>query len=59
MGTIAKHTDLSAEFPGPRADMDLPLLPPADIEIRPANGAASDWSDAWIWPGSLEDLEPL
>ena len=31
MGKIVKHTDLSREEPGPRADLDLPQ---EDVEFR-------------------------
>jgi len=39
MGKVLKHTDLSSEYPGPRADPDLTLFPVPE----PGGG----WPDAW------------
>jgi hypothetical protein len=67
MASIAKHTDLSWEIPGPRAIADVPL---EDIDLQvpghgTRSGVGSEWRDApdfgsWDdnagWTG-LEDFE--
>jgi hypothetical protein len=56
MGSSIKHTDLSWELPGPRADMDLPL---EGIERHQASGPTTGpwpewgpgpWDENAEWP---------
>ncbi len=49
MGSSTKHTDLSWELPGPRADVDLPLEGIAQEVPGTGTGPGeSDWDDAWV-----------
>ena len=45
MGRIAKHTDLSWEVPGLRADVDVPLEYPAFLVPDVVTWANAEWHD--------------
>jgi hypothetical protein len=45
MGRIAKHTDLSWEVPGLRADVDVPLEYPAFLVPDVVAWANAEWHD--------------
>jgi hypothetical protein len=50
MGSSVKHTDLSWELPGPRADMDLPF---EGIERYQVTGPTTGpWRE---WPGPSDE----
>lgn len=56
MGSTIKHTDLSWELPGPRADIDLPLETFERAAPRTRTWAADSGSqDTWILEAWNED----
>jgi hypothetical protein len=54
MGRIAKHTDLSWEFPGLRAEVDVPLEEPTIPLPSLVTRTGTEWRDGRD-PGSLDE----